>query len=44
MTSTEQIKKILDELEECGFDGYSMMWFHQELEKLVCITKEEATK
>lgn len=44
MTSKEQMNKILDELQECGFDWQCMMWFRQELEELIRIAIREATK
>ena len=41
MTSKKQMNNILDELQKCEFDWHSMMWFRQELEKLISIAKEE---
>lgn len=41
MTSKKQMNNILDELQKYGFDWQSLMWFRQELEKLICIAKEE---
>ena len=44
MTTKEQMNKILNEIQECEFDWHSMMWFRQELERLMRIAKAEAYK